>query len=36
MPSGKAARGDFDVPVLIVGGGRVGLAVAVELVLLAV
>ena len=31
MPSGKAARGDFDVPVLNVGGGPVGLAMAVEL-----
>jgi len=31
MPSGEGAKGNFDVPVLIVGGGPVGLAMAVEL-----
>jgi len=31
MPSGKEANANYDVPVLIVGGGPVGLAMAVEL-----
>jgi hypothetical protein len=31
MPSEKGLKGAFDVPVLIVGGGPVGLAMAVEL-----
>ncbi len=31
MPTGEEAKGSFDVPVLIIGGGPVGLAMAVEL-----